>query len=212
MYPQATTIARDAAPALDKTAIGVSPHHHSAHEAEHAHGHHSADAEETTSGATAIFVDSPDKRGLTCHPCCVVGSGPCIAVAIALPEVLEPPLMRSFGPALAVFSKSLQIAPLPHPPKAHSWSPCSDGLSAAVHERLRVPRDCSGLKPVSPLRARRTRNAVLSVSCKSSESFVDRRCLWPSSLARELPAPPFIQKTRCHALLIRRPGKRCRIR
>lgn len=84
------------------------------------HHHDSAMAEHPHSDRGDGFASGQDEGGLACHPCCIGGKGPCAAVVTALPGLAKPSLVRVFNSSSHSSSYSIQVAPLPHPPKAHT--------------------------------------------------------------------------------------------
>jgi len=117
-YPQ---LASAAGPDMRKppaAVMGVSPDHHADSDAQHSHDHH-VETNDTANLTSDVAAATPMKDALTCHPCCVVGTGPCVAVFFSLPDLPEPILVRTFNSTRFDALNSRLFAPQPHPPKAY---------------------------------------------------------------------------------------------
>lgn|GEM_PF-4480758 len=116
-YPQITGIGRAVQPESAMAAASMSHHSHGeAGKLEH-HGYFDHETGKMQHTAAAISTDIVIQVKASCHPCCVVGVGPCVAVVPKTPLVLERTLIRSFGRPPSNSSGSLLRAPQPHPPE-----------------------------------------------------------------------------------------------
>jgi hypothetical protein len=66
------------------------------------------------------LASGTDVGGLECHPCCIGGKGPCVAVVTVSPDVVKPGFIRVLNFSPLSSACSVQVAPLPHPPKART--------------------------------------------------------------------------------------------
>ncbi|MFW6027239.1 MAG: hypothetical protein ACOC91_00375 [bacterium] len=106
----AETISDAAQTHLDNDTENQPGHHHDPAAAEH---HHELNSDGFPSGQN-------EGELAWCHPCCIGGNGPCIAVMAALPDVAKSDPIQSFTSSRLSFLYSLEIRPLPHPPKART--------------------------------------------------------------------------------------------
>lgn len=96
---------------------GAVAHGHSQADNRGAEDHHHSTEDHSASLARAERATTSTTDGITCHPCCTVGLGACVAVIIAVPGVPEPVLIRGFEAPWFSPVKSRHVNPLPHPPK-----------------------------------------------------------------------------------------------
>ncbi len=101
---------------VSRMAVAAGSGHNQVHNQDTEDHHHGAEGHSASltkaEGATTSTTD-----GITCHPCCTVGLGACVAIMITVPGIPEPILIRGFEAPRFIPFKSQHINPLPHPPR-----------------------------------------------------------------------------------------------
>lgn len=119
-FPQMTKVAHADMAMFDEVAASASSSHHSDVGGLTPSTHHHTVASDSSIPDSAIFINPSAKEGMACHPCCVAGTGPCIAI---LPTVQKFSVSRQHQTFDIFWPKSFHsrpVAPLPHPPKLYS--------------------------------------------------------------------------------------------